>query len=55
MVMVCRGGIVRMFMIDMYTSLHLIWVINKDILYSTGNSAQYYTCILKSMHTESLV
>ena len=30
------------FGIDMYTSLYLIWITNKDLLYSTGNSAQYY-------------
>ena len=26
----------------MYTLLYLKWIINKDLLYSTGNSAQYY-------------
>ena len=36
------GGIVREFGIDMYTLLYLKWIINKDLLYSTGNSAQYY-------------
>ena len=25
---------------DMYTRLYLKWIINKDLLYSTGNSAQ---------------
>ena len=35
-------GIVREFGIDMYTLLYLRWIINKDLLYSTGNSAQYY-------------
>ena len=29
-------------MIDMYTLLYLKWITNKDLLYSTGNSAQYY-------------
>ena len=27
---------------DMYTLLYLKWIANKDLLYSTGNSAQYY-------------
>ena len=35
------GGIVGEFGIDMYTLLYLKWVINRDLLYSTGNSAQY--------------
>ena len=26
----------------MYTLLYLKWITNKDLLYSTGNSAQYY-------------
>ena len=33
------GGIVREFGIDMYTLLYLRWITNKDLLYSTGNSA----------------
>ena len=36
------GGIVREFGIDMYTLLYLKWITNKDLLYSPGNSAQYY-------------
>ena len=36
------GGIVREFGIDMYTLLYLKWIFNKDLRYSTGNSAQYY-------------
>ena len=35
-------GIVREFDMDMYTLLYLKWIINKDLLYSTGNSAQCY-------------
>ena len=35
------GGIVREFGTDMYTRLYLKWITNKDLLYSTGNSAQY--------------
>ena len=27
---------------DTYTLLHLKWITNKDLLYSTGNSAQCY-------------
>ena len=33
---------VREFGIDMYTLLYLKWITNKDLLYSTGNSAQCY-------------
>ena len=45
--MVIRGdgwgeGIVREFGMDMHTLLYLKWIINKDLLYSTGNSAQGY-------------
>ena len=35
-------GIVREFGINMYTVLYLKCITNKDLLYSTGNSAQYY-------------
>ena len=27
---------------DMYTLLYLKWITNKDLLYSTGNSARCY-------------
>ena len=30
------------FGMDMYTLLYLKWITNKDLLYSTGNSAQCY-------------
>ena len=40
-----EGGIVRKLGIDMYTLLNLKWVSNKDLLYSTRNSAQYYVTI----------
>ena len=30
------------FGIDIYTLLYLKWITNKDLLYSTGNSAQRY-------------
>ena len=35
-------GTVREFGTDMCTLLYLKWITNKDLLYSTGNSAQYY-------------
>ena len=38
-------GIVREFGIDMCTLLYLKWIANKDLLYSTGNFAQYYATI----------
>ena len=37
-----REGIVREFGMDRYTLLYLKWITNKDLLYSTGNSAQDY-------------
>ena len=37
-----KGGIVREFENNMYTLLYLKWITNKDLLYSTGNSAQCY-------------
>ena len=37
-----REGIIRECGIDMYTLLYLKWITNKDLLYNTGNSAQYY-------------
>ena len=44
--MVARGGKMwgrdREFGINMYTLLCLQWIINKGLLYSTGNSAQCY-------------
>ena len=36
------GEIVKEFGIDLYTLLYLKWITNKNLLYSTGNSAQYY-------------
>ena len=35
-------GIFREFGRDMYPLLYLKWITNKDLLYSTGNSAQRY-------------
>ena len=34
--------IIREFGIDVYTLLYLKWMTNKDLLYSTGSSAQCY-------------
>ena len=34
-------GIVGEFGMHVYTLLYLKWIPNKDLLYSTGNSAQY--------------
>ena len=35
-------GIVREFGMDVYTLLYLKWITNKDLLCSTGNSAECY-------------
>ena len=35
------AGIAWEFRIDLYSLLYLKWITNKDLLYSTGNSAQY--------------
>ena len=40
-----RWGIFREFEMNMYTLLYLKWVTNKDLLYSTGNSAKYVITI----------
>ena len=40
-----RKGIIRKCGMDMYTLLYLKWITNKDLLYITGNSAQYYVAI----------
>ena len=37
-----RGRNIQEVGIDMYTLPYLKWVINKDLLYSTGNSAESY-------------
>ena len=36
------GGAVSKFGINMYTLLYFKWITNKDLLYSTGISAQCY-------------
>ena len=48
--MVSRGkewgeGIVREFGMDMCTQLYLKWITNKDLLYTTLNSAQYHVAV----------
>ena len=40
--MVARSGWDREFGMVMYTLLYLKWIVNKDLLYSTWNSAQSY-------------
>ena len=45
--LVARGqgggkGIAGEFGMDMYTLIYLKWIVNKDLLYSTWNSAQCY-------------
>ena len=35
-------GTVREFGINIYTLLYLKWITSKILLYSTGNSAQFY-------------
>ena len=35
----------REFGLDMYTLLYLKWKTNKDLLFSTGISAQYYVAV----------
>ena len=35
-------GVVKEFGINMFTLLYLKWITNKDLLYSTWNSAQCY-------------
>ena len=37
-----REGIVKEFVMGMYTLIYLKWIVNKDLLYSTSNSAQCY-------------
>ena len=37
-----REGIVGEFVMDMYAQLYLKWITNKDLLYSTWDSAQCY-------------
>ena len=44
--MVAGGeGVVREFGMDMHTLLYLKWITNKDLLYTTENSVQYYVAV----------
>ena len=43
-------GIVREFGTDMV--IHLKWITSKDLLYSTGNSAQHYVITLLEKESE---
>ena len=40
-----REGIVREFGMDSYALPYLRWINNKDLLYSTGSSAQCYVAV----------
>ena len=42
MVIRVKGGERREWGFDRYTLLYLKYIINKDLLYSTGNSAQFF-------------
>ena len=48
------GGTVGEFGIDMHTPLYLKWIINKDILYGTGNTVQCYTLITTNYWEKNL-
>ena len=37
-----QSSIVREFGINIYSLIYLKWISNKDLLYSTGNSAECY-------------
>ena len=41
----CGTGIVRGFLMDMYTLLYLKWISNKEPLYSRWNSARCYVAV----------
>ena len=48
------GGVVMEFGVDMYTLLYLKWVINKDLLYGTGNTVQCYVLITTNSWEKNL-
>ena len=50
--MIMGGGAVSKFWINMYTMLYFKWITNKDLLYSTGISAQCYGTIGKEFEKE---
>ena len=45
------GGINQEFGVKIYTVLYIKQITNKDLLYNTGNSAQY--CVMSYMGKES--
>ena len=49
-----REGVVRKFGMDVYTLLYLKWNTNKDLLYSTGNSAQCYVAAWMGGESEEM-
>ena len=47
-----RGGINQEFGINIYTPLYIKQIINKDLLYSPGNSTQYSVIIYMGKESE---
>ena len=47
-----RGGITQEFEINVYTPLYIKQIANKDLLYSTGNSTQYFVITRKGQEPE---
>ena len=47
-----EGGINKEFEIKIYTLLYIKQITNKDLLYSTGNYAQYLIIIYKGKESE---
>ena len=47
------GGINEQFGINIYTLLHIKQITNKDLLYSTGNSTQYFVITYKGKEYEN--
>ena len=46
------GGVNQEFRINIYTLLYIKQIINKDLLYSTGNDTQYFVMIYKGKEPE---
>ena len=47
-----EGGINQEFGINIYTPLYVKYITNKDLLYSTGNYAQYFVITYKEKESE---
>ena len=47
-----RGGINYKFGINIYTLLYIKQITNMDLLYSTGNSTQYFVITYKGNESE---